>query len=369
MGAREQDKRLQKLFDEGKKVYSISKLNTIENCEYEAWNTYIKKLRGKNGIYGILGGKIHDKLEAIINKEATESDLIPTLQEELNDLDMLNIGFPKDFKGGDSIRDSWVADMRHFCNNFIKPKGNFTTEELVIYKINEERYLQGYIDLIKHNKDKSISIYDWKTSSQFTKEDLLHHGRQLVLYAMAKEQEGIVVKEVAWIMLKYVEITYMGKAKSNSKNKTLITKICNRGKIIKELESSLVVELNKLGYDEIDIDIMISEAQKLNSLDAFPDVIKQIYNIKPYVRRYELTDELRHEALDYINTIADRFESKSDDEDEWKPRKFTKPNKQGVEKEDTFFCHVLCNNRDTCKHIKKFDDIKELNKTEEDDLF
>ena len=30
--------------------------------------------------------------------------------------------------------------------------------------------------------------------------------------------------------------------------------------------------------------------------------------------------------------------------------------------EDTFFCHTLCNYRNSCKHIKSFDELQKLKK-------
>ena len=77
MAKRENDPRLQKLFDEKKNVYSISKLNCIDQCLYQAYCTYILKDRGLNNCYGIMGSKIHDVLEAIINGDATEKELTP----------------------------------------------------------------------------------------------------------------------------------------------------------------------------------------------------------------------------------------------------------------------------------------------------
>ena len=307
-----------------------------------------------------MGSKIHDVLEAIINKKATEKDLTPALQAELNDLDMLGIEFPNE-----NIKTSWVADMNHLCNNFIQPTGKFTTEELVIYKIDENRYVQGYLDLVQHNKDNTISIWDWKTSSQFSKEDLLHHGRQLIFYALAKEQEGEIVKTVGWIMLKYCQIDFMGKARTNSKNETLITKICNRGKIIKELQSYIESDLEKMGYDEVDIEISINEALETNSFDNLPQEIKNKYIIKPYVRKYEITDELKQETLDYINRTADIFESKSKDKTEWTFRKLI--NDKG--KDDTFFCNVLCSHRKSCPEIKKHNELKMLLQSNDEELF
>ena len=134
MAKRDKDPRLQELFSAGKNVYSISKCNTIEECLFEAYNTYILHNKGTNGIYGILGTKIHDKLEEIINGKATVDELPTTLNEELLDLDMLGVEFPKDFKGNDTIRNNWVADMKHFCKTFQPPKGTFKTKRRAPWK-------------------------------------------------------------------------------------------------------------------------------------------------------------------------------------------------------------------------------------------
>lgn len=373
MAKREKDPRLQKLFDEGKNIYSISKCNTIDECLYEAFNTYVLHKKGTNGIYGILGTKIHDKLEEIINGSAQAEELPDVLNEELLDLDMLNIQFPKDFKGNDSIRNNWIADMAHFCKTFQPPKGKFTTEELVLYKLSDNRYVQGYIDLIRENSDGTISLYDWKTSTDFKSAELLHHGRQLVFYALAKEAEGFKVKDVSWIMLKYCEVKFMGKKRSNSKNKSEIVKVLNRGKLVSELYHHLENDLIEHGYDEIDIEIMLKKALKDNSLESLPPEISEKYTIKPYIRRYEITDEIRQETIDYLNKIAEQFESLDQtDEKQWPPRQFTRINGSGNEVEDTFFCNNLCNFRNTCVHLKRFNDqwaLRKLDKDEDANLF
>lgn len=361
MANREIDPRLQELFDTKQNVYSISKINTIAQCLYQAYKTYILHQRGKDNVYGIMGSRVHDTLEKILNGETTEKDLLHALQSELEDMSMLGIDFPKDFKGGTSIRDGWVEDMTHFCNSFVKPSGKFTTEELILLQLGENRWLQGYVDLIKHNKDGSISIYDWKTSSQFTKETLLEHGRQLVLYSLAKEKEGFKVKEVAWIMLKYVEVKFMGKPRSNSKNETEIVKVLNRRKLITELKGYIENDLSKLGYSEIDIDIMLSNAIKDNNIKLLPKEIQDKYSVKPYVRKYEITEELKQETLDYINKTADLFESLGKDESKWIGLE--------VDKKNSFFCNCLCSHGHDCPYVKKYNDLLELNKADDEDLF
>lgn len=69
-------------------------------------------------------------------------------------------------------------------------------------------YLQGIIDLLIYNEDGTVSIRDYKTSSKFANADLEEKGRQLILYGLAMEQLGYKVKDLAWEMLKYVEISY-----------------------------------------------------------------------------------------------------------------------------------------------------------------
>ncbi len=373
MAKRDKDSRLQELFDSGFSIYSISKCNTINECLYEAYQNYILHKKGVNGIYGILGTRIHSQLQSIIDGTGTVEELPDILNQELEDLAMLNLSFPKDSRGSNSIRDNWIADMKHFCKTFQPPKGKFQTEQLVIYPLSEKRYVQGYIDLIRENPDGTISIYDWKTSTDFKAVDLLHHGRQLVFYALAKEAEGFTVRDVAWIMLKYCEVKFKGKKRANSKTKKEIVKVLSRGKLVSELKHHIESDLTELGYDEIDIEIMLDQALSDNSLDSLPDEVKSKYTVKPYVRKYEITDELKQETIDYLNRMADLYESlDTKDESQWPPRKFTAVNRNGKEIDASFFCRNLCNFRNTCIYLKRFLDQWELQKKDADedaDLF
>lgn len=349
-------------------MYSFSKLSTIENCKYSALLQYIEHRRGDDSIYGILGGCVHDKLEAVINGEAEPSDLKVALTEDLIQMEMLGLEFPKDFKGGNSIRDNWVNDMNHFVEHFEPPQGDFKTEELLIYKVDDDHYLQGYADLVRYDSsDKSIqSILDWKTSSMYDKAGFLEHGRQLVIYALAKEQQGIKINELAWIFLKYVTVKFMGKKRLNSKNKSEIVKNINRGKIIKELDKYIRDDMAEAGYNPVDIDMIMYRAAEENSFDILPDDIKELYHFEPCIVTYELTDEIRQECIEYINRVIKEFESVDPNiPDLWPHREFYKTNKFGKQQEDTFFCNFLCNFRKSCEHLKEFHrqaevDIEEL---------
>lgn len=361
MGQRELDPRLKALFDAKKKVYSISKLNTIDQCEYQAYLSYVKHAKQSSSCYSILGTRIHDCLEAIMNGESTEAALLPALNKELEDMDMLGIDFPNDRNGGTSIRDNWIADMKDFCTGFVKPKGKFETEQLFIYKIDDDHYIQGYIDLIRENKDGTVSIFDWKTSSQFTGNHLLSAGRQLILYMLGMQQQGIKVNDIAWVMLKYAEISFMGKARKNSKSLSKITKICNRRKIIDTLYPYLENDLTERGYSEIDIDIMLSEVKNNNSIKTLPKEIQNKYIIKPYVRHYEITPEIIDETMQYVMTKIRQFESKNnDDESDWHSCE--------INQNTAFFCNCLCGHSKHCKYITEYNKLRSSDK-EYDDLF
>lgn len=354
---REIEPQLQKLKDEGKQIYSISKANTIDQCMYQAYMTYIKHLKSRQSVYGICGTKVHDTLEAIMKGEKTVTDLEPAIDSEMETLDLLGISFPKDRLGRDSIRDNWLANMRHFARHFTKPVGKFKEEVFVLYPLSEDRYVQGYIDLIRvlDEEKKIVEVYDWKTSSQFSEEDLLHHGRQLVFYSLALEKMGYTVRKAAWIMLKYVTVTFMGKSKVNSKTKIEQVKVLERRKIAEGLTRYFRWDLEELGYDEFQIEDMIQGSLLENKI---PDPLMSRYKVRPYVRNYPITDDLKQECVDYLNNAADKFESADpDNEDDWKP--------MIIDRGSEFFCSVLCGHGDKCKYLREYYDRK----TAVDDMF
>ena len=302
-----------------------------------------------------MGGKVHDILENIMNGEADVSDLRTALKEDLERADMLGLSFPKDFKGGDSIRENWLEDMWHFVNHFEPPEGDFTTEEFLLYKIDDDHYVQGYADLVKHNDDGSQDIIDWKTSSMYVGDDIKKHGMQLLLYALAKEQAGERVRRTAWYFLKYVTVSWLGYARASSKEKTLITKNINRRKLVQELEKHIRRDLEEAGYDEIDIEMYIMDSLATNSLDGLPDKVKLNYTIKPCYVDYYFTKETKEECLAWVNDMIHEFEDRAPENvHDWEHRHFTKLNKNGREVEDTFFCNSLCGHRKTCEAIKAF---------------
>ena len=262
MAKRKLAPQLEKLYAAGKKVYSISKANCIDQCLYQAYLTYMKHEPSRQSVYGIAGTKVHDTLEAIMKGEVDESALLPAIENEMEAMELMGISFPKDRQGNDTIRDNWLANMRHFATHFVKPEGKFKEEVLVTYPLSSERYVQGYIDLIRlvDPATRTVDVFDWKTSSNFKEDDLLHHGRQLVFYTLALEHAGYKVRKTAWIMLKYVSVRFMGRARKRDKEKKPMEKVLERRRIAKDLERYFREDLEELGYDEFQVEDLISAA-------------------------------------------------------------------------------------------------------------
>lgn len=364
---RAKDPRLQALYDEGVNLYSFSKLGTINQCLYSAWRTYILHDRGLGSIYTDLGSASHDAIENFIAGTLNHDDMLPAFRDALVQCELLGYDFPKDFRGEDSIKIKYTKDMENCFQTFTMPKGKFTIEELLILRVGPTRAMQGYSDMLRWNDDGTVTVLDLKTSSNYAQKDLLEHGRQLTIYGMALEQAGYTVKSTAWIMLKYVVIKYDWFATKRSKNKTPLTRIVNRSKIYDTIKDAVEAACRDAGMDEIDTEIAMMDFAKTNIMgNLFPAEVKAKFSIKPYVREYPYTQELKDEALAYINKTADLYESLPQDEDHpWDPCEITKDNE--------FFCRQLCSHRKTCPYIADYNERTAAGSTtkkeEEEDLF
>lgn len=373
MSERAEDKKLQELRDAGHEIYSFSRLDSINNCLYGAYKKYVLHEKEKPNVYSSLGGRIHDTLEAIVNHQATEEDLLPAMNDELEDMDMLGIEFPLDKNGESTIRNNWIKNMTHFATTYKSPKKkNLYTEQLVIYKTSSNKYLQGYIDLIWEYKKGEISIYDYKTSTLYSAKDMKEHARQLIVYALAKEQEGYKVRDVSFIFLKYVTVSFMGYKTTKSKEKTEIVKNIERRKIGAELSKYIKADMEELGCDSLDIELTLDNVSKKGySEETVPEEIYKHFTIKPCVVSVELTDETRQETIDYIEQTISLWESlDTEDEKNFPPCKFTKvAASSGKEVMDCFFCASLCGYGDNCKHYHDFRDTWDNDNDDDDDLF
>lgn len=362
---------LNKLRAEHIPVYSFSRIETFHQCLYQRYRTYILHDNENMlpSIYGNLGGKIHDALEKLQNGEVDESYLLTALEEEIADMDMIALKFPKVGNNEDIVRNNWVANMSDFCRTYKKPSGVFKTEEFFLYETPNHHYLQGYIDLIKFNKDGSVDIYDYKSSSMYTGADIQAHARQLILYALALEQQGYKVRKVGWIFLKYVTVKYIGKKTSKSKSETEIEKVIERRKVFNELRPAIEEKLRNHGCDELDIEYLLDYKTVSESESCIPNSIRDEFKITPHIKYYPLTGETRQEAIEYFEKSIADWERLSGEAIDYPPREFTKMRKNGNLVDDSFFCSALCSYRKVCPYLKEYITRRDKEKEEEYDLF
>ena len=350
MAVREMDERLKELKAQGKRLYSISKLNTIHQCKYQAYLNYILHEKQKDNIWACAGSIIHDRLEGCLKGTNTPQDIKSAIDDELENFQMLDIDFPLDKNGNPTIRNNWIANMTRFANEFKPWVGNFETEQLVILPINDNAVMQGYVDVISHNDDGTVDVIDWKTSSQFTGDHLIEAGRQLAFYAMALEAEGLTVRSVKWVMLKYYEATY------KLKNGKFKTKVGEWRNLVSDLSGIIEKYLLELGVDEVSVDVMLAEAKKTNTI---PKELSQLITVSPYIREYELTDDVKTETMQYIKDTIAEYEGI----EEWKPCNC---------KNNSYFCANLCGyggKSGKCKHWIDYCETFEKKSDDEEDLF
>ena len=370
---RQTSEELKRIKESGEEVYSISRLDCINHCLYEAYRTYKLGDRGKDNSYSREGGVVHDVLEGITNKTNTKEDLLPAIQKELDTMEILGIEFPKGRDGSNSIRDGWVADMEHFARTYEPPKRRrLVAEEEFLLETPSGHHLVGYIDLQRIYRDGSVDIFDYKTSSLYKGEDLKSHQRQLIVYAMGKEQEGVRVRSASWIFLKYVEVKFTGYKTVKSKEKTELTKVIERRKIGTELEKHVTRDLEEHGFEPVDIELVMDKFKVSNMMDDLPECIRSNYEVKPYVLNAELTDETRQECIDYIESTITKWESLGDDKNNFPPKSFTRIQKNGKTVPDYFYDVSLCGHFDNCPYIhdylEQLDSMKQ-GQNDEEDLF
>ena len=89
-----------------------------------------------------------------------------------------------------------------------------------------------------------------------------------------------------------------------------------------------------------------------------PPPLASCYEIRPYVRAYPVTEALEQECIEYLNRAADCFENAGD---YYPPLKINKDNE--------FFCSVLCGHGDKCSYLRDYLDTKTERKEAFDDLF
>ena len=343
MDLKEYKKKTYALQKEGKELYSYSRLTTTEECWYEYYLTYIKRQQGHDNVWGISGTMVHEAHEKLYAGEVDKEYVSKKVDEFVDDMDVFGISFPNE-----KIAENWVKSMKHYAQNFTYIDGdNYIIEEPFLIKVDDNAYLRGFIDF-QYTKDGKKYLVDWKTSSKFSGEKLHKAGRQLVLYAIAKELEGDPIDGTYWGMLKYLNFCFM------QKNGKVKKKMCDRHKWVEQCKDKLLGYILESGVDEFEAEIMIDEAIENNSDEGFPAEVKEKYWIEDSFVEYEITDEVKQEAWQFVLDKIQQVRLNSS----WEPKK--------IDQQNSFYCNFLCSHREDCEYIKQYNDgFRE----DDDDIF
>lgn len=319
---------VKKLKDKGCNIWSISRLNNYNTCKKQYYLTYIEHAKQKQGIYSFLGSALHSDYEDLYN--GITNKLTPNhFNEDWTKAEIFDIRFPSE-----NIKNNYKKDLELCYKYYNKMEGKkFICELGFILKIDDNNYMNGFIDLIEFIDDTKIKIYDFKSSAMFKDKKLLSAGRQLAIYQMAMEQlYGLEVISNAWIMAKYSDIT-IGDYKP-------IIAVQNKD-IIKRCEATLKRFMKKKGYSEDLIGMYISMYQSTGDFDCLPEDIRKEIKIETHIKEYDITEECKNETLEYVKETIKAIESNDKTNiNEWK----CNPNQ--------FFCENLCSFSNTYCNYK-----------------
>ena len=181
-----------------KKRYSYSKLTTFRQCEFQYLSSYELRQESDENIYGLAGTTVHNIVEDIQEKKITNEEGLMRFDEEMEMHEILGYTFTSE-----KTKNNFIESIRHFIKYF-KPidRGKVEVEKDFVADFDGHEVI-GFIDILIHNEDGTVSIVDLKTSSKYSKKAIEEHCNQLLIYAIAMEQQGFTVKDVSWNMMKY----------------------------------------------------------------------------------------------------------------------------------------------------------------------
>lgn len=320
--------KIKSIYGEDVKFYSISRLNNFNSCKRAYYYTYINKKEQDNNIYSLLGSGVHSDLEKYYEGE-TDTLERKSFDEEWMKSKLFGIKFMSE-----NVENNYKKDIDEFYKHYKKRENECISEMGFILKLDDKKYMTGYIDLIEKIDDDKVKVIDFKTSSRFDKKKIVDAGRQLCIYQMALEQlYNLEVVENAWEMIKYITVQI-------GSNKP---KIVSSREWVSKSKTQLKTLLKKEGIESIMIDAMLAKCEAVNNIDILPENVRNQVSLSTYVCKYDITQEVKDECMEYIlNTIKNIENTDVENIDEWECNV------------NEFYCKNLCAfSKKHCKQWKK----------------
>ena len=184
-------------------LLSYSRLDTFHNCPRSFYYTYVEGNRGGDNIYSFIGTIVHEIVEKLVKEELDIPDALEQFYEAIEDADLLGFEWLSE-----KTKSKYIFDIVHFIENFdSKAYSDAHIEDH--FEVSIAGYpFHGFIDCWMED-ESFVYIEDFKTSSKYSKKDLISHAKQLAIYAAAlKEYADSVGKQIKlrFNMLKYVKM-------------------------------------------------------------------------------------------------------------------------------------------------------------------
>lgn len=273
-------------------LWSYSKVSGIHNCMWEYYLGRIKKEKGEDNIYSLLGTSSHDILEALYNDNIKYEDMADRFESEFLDVELSDFHFTSDEERNEKMSADYKKDISNFFSTHEKIPHKVLTEKLVWIDVRSNIFL-GYVDAIFKDDNSCYHIIDWKTSTIFKPSDLHEKQKQLLLYALSLNQLGIPLDKlkIAWNFLKYsnIEFAHMINVTYNVKDKSK-TSCCKKEEWVSKVKPQLRAYIKDLIPDitSKDLKLLADACVEENSLDNLPDEIRDVVKSK-----FELSNVVR----------------------------------------------------------------------------
>lgn len=350
-----------------KRLWSYSRVEQYCTSHFIYLLKYILNIKAdrNDGIYGIMGGLVHDTIERFYNHEIKKEDMLENFKTYW-DINVETFGFKfdrNDSAKNDSIKAKYRKCLEHFMVNHDVINEDMLLEQFVLVKVGKE-YFQGYLDALKIDKiNKIFTIIDWKTSTIFSNKDIPHKSRQLKLYALGLHQQYNIPFEnikICFNFLKYVTVEELQK-----NGKTKLRNI-ERNLIGDKLSKSVEKWLKSFGYSEEDIHNYVLKVIAENSIDCLPEEVKEKFNIKDCYLYVDINEDeinlLVSELSDTVNEIKEKemeYDVTKDPHEFW-------DNEESLVKNEYYYFNLCDYNLDRVLPFKEYLDKKNAQKEQTD---
>lgn len=342
-------------------LWSWSRFHTYETSPFEYFLKYVVKQKpDKNdSAYAPYGAVCHEILEKYYLGEIKYEDMISEFEDSIFTLELGDFKFNRvDEDKNKSIKDKYYQNIEHFFKTHNTITDDYKIEKFIPIKVGDYIF-QGYIDMLRKDKEGNYIIQDWKTSTIYKGDKIIKEAPQLILYAEGIRQMGVPLEKIkcCWNFLKYANVS-IEQANGNIKQRQI-----ERCKLGASLIISVKMWLKKLGYKE-NIEDYINNVLTTNSIDGLPKDVKSKFKIEdcyvyiPYTQdtinniKYRILStipEIINKTNNYYNSLND--EVFFDDED-------------NVQKESFYFANLCEYSANLHKPYARY-----LKKLEENDLF